>query len=190
MEFLPVITALKKYAEADVPAIIAIDGRCGSGKTSLAELLREQFDCNVFHMDDFFLPFEMKTEERLAEPGGNVHYERFRDEVLNGLLKQEDVAFRPYCCSKGKLGEPIHVKYKNINIVEGSYCLHPTLMHAYNYKIFLTIEPKTQQRRILKRNGERMLQNFINRWIPLEEDYFLKLNIKDHCNIIIDTTAF
>ena len=36
--------------------IIAIDGKCTSGKTTLASKLAEIYDCNVFHMDDFFLP--------------------------------------------------------------------------------------------------------------------------------------
>ena len=33
--------------------IVAIDGRCGSGKTTLAAWLMEQFDGSLFHMDDF-----------------------------------------------------------------------------------------------------------------------------------------
>ena len=35
--------------------IVAIDGSCTSGKTTLATHLAEIYDCNVFHMDDFFL---------------------------------------------------------------------------------------------------------------------------------------
>jgi uridine kinase len=35
--------------------IVAIDGKCTSGKTTLAAKLAEIYDCNVFHMDDFFL---------------------------------------------------------------------------------------------------------------------------------------
>ena len=35
--------------------LIGIDGRTGSGKSSLAKKLAEEFFCNLFHMDDFFL---------------------------------------------------------------------------------------------------------------------------------------
>ena len=35
--------------------IVSIDGKCTSGKTTLASKLAELYDCNVFHMDDFFL---------------------------------------------------------------------------------------------------------------------------------------
>ena len=52
--------------------VVAIDGRCGSGKTTLAAALQKEFSCAVFHMDDFFLRPEQRTEERLAQPGGNA----------------------------------------------------------------------------------------------------------------------
>ena len=59
--------------------ILAIDGRAAAGKTTLANLLQEYFDGAVIHMDDFFLPLELRTKERYATPGGNVHYERFNE---------------------------------------------------------------------------------------------------------------
>ena len=36
--------------------VIAIDGRCASGKTTLARELAERLGAGVIHMDDFFLP--------------------------------------------------------------------------------------------------------------------------------------
>ena len=41
--------------------IIAIDGNCTAGKTTLAAVLEKEYDCNVFHMDDFFLRPEQRT---------------------------------------------------------------------------------------------------------------------------------
>ena len=64
---------------------IAIDGDCCSGKTTLAEKLSKKYGCDVVHTDDFFLPFSLRTKERYAEPGGNIHYERFILEVLPHL---------------------------------------------------------------------------------------------------------
>jgi uridine kinase len=187
-KFLPIIEELKSLIKENKSLIIAIDGRCGSGKSTLAALIKKTFDCNVFHMDDYFLPFNRKTPKRLSEPGGNVDYERFHTEVLIPLQNGEDVIYRPYNCTKGTLDEPINVMFKNVNIVEGSYSLHPTLIQAYDYKIFLTLDSKIQQERILRRNGEEMLQNFINKWIPMEEYYFSALNIQEQCDIVFDTT--
>jgi adenylylsulfate kinase-like enzyme len=35
--------------------LVAIDGRCASGKTTLAAALKEKLSCEIIHMDDFFL---------------------------------------------------------------------------------------------------------------------------------------
>lgn len=38
------------------PLLIAIDGRCTAGKTTLASIVKEKINCNVIHMDHFFPP--------------------------------------------------------------------------------------------------------------------------------------
>ena len=44
-------------ANAAAPVVLALDGRCGSGKTTMAAALAEQFpDSIVLHTDDFYLP--------------------------------------------------------------------------------------------------------------------------------------
>ena len=75
--------------------IVAIDGRCGSGKTTLAARLQKDLRCAVYHMDDFFPRPEQRTEERLSRPGENVDHERFLEEVLLPLHGTQPVTFRP-----------------------------------------------------------------------------------------------
>ena len=58
---------LKQEENTDRPILVAIDGRCGSGKTTLGEYLKGQFDCNLFHMDDFFLRMEQRTPDRMKD---------------------------------------------------------------------------------------------------------------------------
>jgi uridine kinase len=187
-EYQYVFDAIKNLLKHNKPLIIAIDGRCGGGKSTLGALLAEQFDCNIFHMDDFFLPFEMKTSKRLSEAGGNVHYERFEAEILRSLQNHKSAQYRQYLCNKGDFSQPIKVEPKKLNIIEGSYSLHPRLKNYYDYKIFITVDPKLQYERILKRNGKEKLQDFLNKWIPMEEHYFEELDIKNQCDLIFDTT--
>ena len=73
---------------------IAIDGSCTSGKSTLAAALASELDCNLFHMDDFFLRPQQRTAERYAEAGGNVDYERFYREVLKPLKTGEVFSYR------------------------------------------------------------------------------------------------
>ena len=93
--------------------IVAIDGKCTSGKTTLASKLAELYDCNVFHMDDFFLRPEQRTPERFAEVGGNVDYERFWEEVLLPLKTGKAFSYRPFDCSTFTLAAPVTVTPKS-----------------------------------------------------------------------------
>ena len=65
--------------------LLALDGRCASGKTTMAERLQNVLPCNVIHMDDFYLPFSQRAAERMAEPGGHIWVERLRTEALEPL---------------------------------------------------------------------------------------------------------
>ena len=58
----PALLQIAVLAGRGAPAVVAIDGRCGSGKTSLAELIRQLIPCNVVHMDDFYLPPDLRAE--------------------------------------------------------------------------------------------------------------------------------
>ncbi len=167
--------------------IIAIDGNCGSGKSSLASYLADEYDCNVLHMDNFFLRPEQRTKERLSEIGGNIDYVRFKREALDKLKQNKEFEYQIYDCSIGKLTDYIRVNPKKLNIVEGVYSLHPTLIDAYDLKIFMEISKETQEKRILKRSGKSMLQRFIEEWIPLENEYFAKMNIAEKSDIILRT---
>jgi len=190
VNYRKVLDSIKELYKRSAPGIVAIDGMCGSGKSYLASLIAENFDCNVFHMDDFFLPLEMKTKDRLEKPGANVHYERFKDEVLIPLVRQQTVIYRPYLCGQWKYGETVQVKPKKLTIIEGTYSMHPELRDAYDLKIFLSIDSNLQEERLRVREGEEKLHQFISKWIPLENLYFNQLNIKALCDIILDTMDF
>lgn len=163
--------------------IVAIDGRCASGKSTFAEKLGSVFDCSVIHMDDFFLQPFQRTEERLSEAGGNIDYERFADEVIKPIKEGIAFSYCPFDCKLLSFKESVKVDLKRVIIIEGSYSCHPVFEDVYNLKIFLDVESGEQLKRIEKRNGKNQLSVFKNRWIPLEERYFDKFNIKEKCDM-------
>lgn len=164
--------------------IIAIDGKCASGKTSLGYYLQSVFDCNLYHMDDFFLREEQRSSERLLEVGGNVDYERFQKEVLVPISLGKDVMYRKYNCAKKCMEDTQIIEAKKLNIIEGSYSLHPIFEDIYTLKIFVDIDDVTQKENIRKRNGDDGLVRFVNEWIPKENAYFDKYSVKDNCIVI------
>lgn len=186
--YLPVFAAIDRQMAGAGRVTVAIDGNCASGKSTLADLLQRVYGCGVFHMDDFFLRPEQRTEERYAEPGGNVDRERFFEEVLRPVCAGEDVSYRPFDCGTMRLQPPVSVPAGRLTVVEGAYCLHPDLRNAYTLRVFLRIDPELQMRRILARNGSRAAGMFRDRWIPLEQAYFDAFRPELVCDVCVDVS--
>ncbi len=183
-DYIDVFKRIDALLEEKQTVTVAIDGGSAGGKTTLANWLFEVYDCNVFHMDDFFLPTQKKTPLRLSEPGGNVDYERFSYEVAAGIKRARQFAYRPYSCKTDAYKNAVTVAPKPLNIVEGVYSLHPALCGLYDLKLFLKTDEYTQLDRIKKRNGEAMLKRFAAEWIPLENAYFHNLSIEQSCDLV------
>ena len=93
---LRVINNLLDNSEKDT-VWVAIDGPSASGKSSLGNFINDNFICNIFHMDDFFLPPEKKTAERLGEVGGNIDWERFEKEIIGNVNSGHNFTFNAFC---------------------------------------------------------------------------------------------
>ncbi len=180
--FRCILPILERLPEA--PArIVAIDGRAASGKTTRAALLSAVLDAPVIHMDDFFLPPALRTAERLAQPGGNVDYERFAQEVVPGLLSGEAFAYRVFDCSQMDFAGVREIPAAPVRIVEGSYAHHPALGDYADLRVFTSVDEEEQMARILRRNGEKMAEMFRTRWIPMEERYFSHFSIPEKADM-------
>lgn len=189
---------LKKYwpyfdllcqIEKKGPTLIGIDGRCGSGKSTMGEIISQLYHCPLIHMDDFYLPLALRTESRLNEPGGNVYYERFLKEVMLPIQRRETLNYGIFDHHIMDDNERKIVAPSKMYVIEGSYAFHPTLIDFYDYKIFSTINKVMQEKRILKRNGPKIYQVFVSRWIPLEERYFQTYDFEKMVDYVFDAST-
>lgn len=170
------------------PVLIALDGRCGSGKTTLAAQLAEQLPQSaVFHTDDFYLPPSARVPGWETIPCANMDLQRLRCEVLDLARTGLPVEYRAYSCREGAYLPAKTIVPSPLYIVEGSYSLHPALASCYDFSVFVTCSKEEQARRLQAREGQRY-PNFVQRWIPLEEGYFAKYRIKEAAGLVYDTS--
>ena len=167
-----ILSAIDKALNHKDRIIVAIEGRCCSGKTTLSEKLAELYDnIAVYHTDDFFLPPERKTPSRLSERGGNIDYEALKQLITN-LKVGEPFEYQKYDCHQGIY--TTHQAYpKTIALIEGVYSMHPTLIQEYDLILYLDIDKQSQLARLRSRTKDEFILNkYINEWIPLENIYF------------------
>lgn len=187
--YFPALLAVARLVETGKPALVAIDGRCGSGKTGLAALIAALFSCNILHTDDYYLPAGRRQENWEQLPAGNMDLCRFLKEALLPAKQGGTVFYRPYDCGTGGYREETAFPPKLLTIAEGSYSLHPKLADQYDLKLFLTCSPEEQMRRLRAREGA-YAEVFRTRWIPMEERYYQAFAIGQSCTMIIDTGRF
>lgn len=187
---------IEKEMKNKRPLVLAIDGNSASGKTTLAAQLAERFRGDVIHMDDFFLPLHLRNPERLNEPGGNVHYERFLEQIIQPLTAHKaqtavpltdaaspfSLTWQRFDCAAGGFSPNLcHSGNAPLLIIEGAYSMRPEFRTAYDMTLFLSADLETQKERILLRNGQQKLTAFLEKWIPMENRYFTHYRIAEKC---------
>ncbi len=186
IRLLPLLQKASQLATTKTVKVIVIDGRAASGKSTMADDLKLILGAGIIHMDDFFLPPELRTPERFEMPGGNVHYERFIEEVLPNISNEQEFNYRKFDCHIMNYSDtPRHISSTKWRVVEGAYSLHPILGEYADLKVFLTIDPETQMERITNRNGVEIAERFRTAWIPMEEAYYEYCQIKEKCNLVL-----
>lgn len=182
---LPALERIEALRRTRERVVVALDGNCGGGKTTLADLLAPLYNAPVIRMDDFFLPTELQNQERRRR--GNVHYERFVPEVLEPLAAGIPFDYRVFSCREGGYHGTVHVEPSPVTVVEGTYSCHPRMGPAYDLRIFVETTLKKQKARILRRSGEECWLRFRDQWIPLETEYFASNRIREQADLIIRT---
>lgn len=185
------------------PTIVCLEGDAAAGKTTKSRILQQilekkGFLVSVIHMDDFFLPFDMKTPERLAKAGENIHYERFLEEVAPFLqIKTKSqptntsfnsTHYGKFDCSVGKITTSIKLSKSDIYIVEGSYSMNKNLIDLYDITVFMKIDTETQLARINKRNTPEIAKRYVQKWIPMEKQFHKTFNLEKKADFVISDT--
>ncbi len=187
VSLLPLLFSLDAHIASAGRAVLAVDGMCGSGKSTLSRLLVSLYDAALISMDDFFLPPSLRTAARLAEPGGNIHYERFLSEVVPHLGTGDTFFYRLFDCSQMELGATVTLPACRLTLVEGSYALHPTIRKKYDVTAYLYCTTEMQKVRLAARNPA-LLHRFQTEWIPMETKYDVAFGIRAGADFVIDTT--
>ena len=75
-----------------------------------------------------------------------LDYVRFKREVIEGLITGQEFRISSIHCQTMALEEYVTVVPRQLNIIEGVYSMHPTLIGYYDLKIFLSIDSERQSR--------------------------------------------
>lgn len=185
--FLPVFAAVDASLGQKPHVLVGVEGMSGAGKSGLARLLEEVYGCRTVHTDDFFLQAHQRTAQRLALPGGNIDYERLAV-VAKTAGAPQAFKYAPYNCATGTLNAAVALPRNRLTVIEGVYAMHPHVQAAYDVRVFLYTDAATQHSRIAKRSGQALAERYVKEWIPMENHYFAAFDVRQMCDVAVDTT--
>ena len=157
--------------------IFALEGKCTSGKSTISNKLN---NVTIIDVDDFFLPINKKTNERLNEIGGNIDYDLY-EQCLKQIKPNSTITYKIFDCHTQSYSQKT-VKISNKVLLVGVYSYHQNVRKYINQLCYLIIDEKTQYERLKER---KLFAKFINEWVPLENKYFDSYDFIGNANILI-----
>jgi len=147
--------------------IVTIDGRAGTGKTTLAEAVAELTDATVIHLDDLY--------DGWAGLAAGIAQAAT---IVDAATTQSSVAYRPYNWMLGRYEEAVVIELGDVLIVEGVGAGAEQLRPRVGLAVWLESPADLRRQRALQRGGEDFASHWDD-WATLEERY-INENRPDH----------
>jgi len=176
--------------------LVAIDGKGGAGKSTLANILASQLETtgrrvDIVHFDDFYLPSSLRMKGEGAEKpiGGDFDWERLRDQVLEPLRDGRKARFERYDWCKDVLTEAQHILPGAIVIVEGVFSSRDELAAKYDFRIWVDCPRQLRLKRGIERDGESYRDRWEQDWMPSEDRYVENHQPIDRADFVVSGEA-
>ena len=152
--------------------IIAIDGRPGSGKTTLAIQLEKALKAQAIYLDEFFIPQEQWPIDQT--PRFPFFYFRYQ-EFLNGikvLAAGKSFSYFSYDWQTNAVSkEPTIINPAKIIIVEGVSALNKELAGLYYKRIWVASDNETEWKTIEERESGKNVDLWKQIYLPSVDLY-------------------
>ena len=176
--------------------LVGIDGLGGTGKTILAENIRQQLEKDRFpavtvHNDDFYLPSASRSRlpANLKPIGGDFDWMRLRDQVLTPLRSGQIAKYVRYDWPSDRLAEQHEIHPRGIILIEGVYCTRAELRDLYDFRIWLDCPPELRLSRGLARDGDSVRSIWVDEWIPAEDRYYDEHRPRFFAHVVVNGAA-
>ena len=161
--------------------MIAIDGRAGAGKTTLAQdltmYLRQNHAVEVIHCDEIYNGWESALGPDLTET---------LSMVLERITSEREVELPIYDWHKGEFNSVRNFETPEILIIEGVGSGQRVVRNVAAITIWLDINPPTGLRRVLERDGYQ-IQTQMQKWQVAEDQHFHQERTRENSDFIFST---
>jgi uridine kinase len=181
----------KLLADSNRPVLVALDGRSGVGKSTIAAELAEQFDCVHIVSDNFWVggsdeEWSQRTPKQKAELA--IDWRRMRTEALLPLLAGGRAAWRSFDwqAGKGLAVESITAGPTKLILLDGAYSTRSELLDIIDLAVLITVSDDTERRaRLINREGADYMATWHRDWDAAEDYYYTCIRPRSAFDLVI-----
>jgi uridine kinase len=173
------------------PILVALDGRSGTGKSTIARFIASQLSGVEVTADDFWVggynsEWDTRTPREKAEKA--IDWQKIRAEVLEPLLDGRPTSWHPFnwAAGHGLAEQTITAEPKPLIVLDGAYSTRPELSDLIDLGVLVKMPNDSHRRnRLIGREGREYMADWHNRWDVAEDYYFTEVRPKDSFDMII-----
>jgi uridine kinase len=199
----PVIDHLEaQLTQSTEPIFVAIDGRSGVGKSTIAAEIANWFrsrhepaQATLIEGDDFYGGGSQQTWEQRTtkEQAAEAFDWRRQLDLLLRLRRRENASVDPFDWGSPDWdqdgiplsGNTYSVAPAPLVILEGVYSGRPELQDVFDLRVLVDTDTELQRRQLEDREGEHMNTDWETRWAAAEDYYFEHEALRGEFDLVI-----
>jgi uridine kinase len=181
---------LAVIAARRAPVLVALDGRSGTGKTTLARAIASSFDATIVASDDFFAggtggDWASRTPAQRAS--ACIDWRRLRTQALEPLLAGRSACWHLFDFVAGirTATNAVECPAAPIILLDGAYSARPELSDLIGLSVLLELPDAIRRARLVNREGAAFMTGWHATWDAAEDYYFTHLRPPQAFDIVI-----
>jgi uridine kinase len=183
------------------PVVVAIDGRRGAGKSTIAAGLAGATAAVVVPSDDFFAAtlaaaeWEARSAEERARDA--IDWRRLRRLAIEPLRAGRAAEWHPFDFEGGERPDgsyaiaatTVRREPAPLIFIEGAYCSRPELADLIDLAILVDAPADVRRARLAARESAEFLAAWHRRWDAAEDHYFTAVRPQSTFDLILNTAS-
>jgi uridine kinase len=173
------------------PIFVAIDGRSGTGKSTLAVRVAARVGATVVEGDDFYAggdDSEWKQRSVREKVRDCIDWRRLKSEALDHLLAGHTATWHPFNFETGTglAAHSVSREPADVIILDGVYSARPELREIIDLSVLVEVPDDLARRhRLVAREGQTFMDSWHALWDGAEDYYFTQIRPPSSFDLVV-----
>ena len=175
------------------PLLIALDGRSGAGKSTVATRIADATGGAVVEGDDFYAggtDAEWAQRDAADKAANCIDWRRLRADALEPLLAGRAAAYHPFnfATGAGLAPQTVRIEHAPMIVLDGVYSARPELVDLVDLAVQVEMPDDAVRRaRLIAREGPVFMAAWHALWDEAEDFYFDRIRPRESFDLIVTT---